>query len=72
MDKIHSYYYVFLDFKNERYFNGGVTFKNEWCDNIEYCYYVQDLSKARKVKQEIQRCYGIDCKILKVDLLEIE
>lgn len=71
-DKIHTYYYVFFDYKNEKYFDGGVTRKNEWTDNIEYCFYVKDLSRARDVKKEIKKYYDIDCKILKVDLLEID
>lgn len=72
MEKIHTYYYVFFDNEKQQYFDGGITFKNEWADNIEYCYYIKDLSKARKVKEEIKKYYGIDCKILKVDLLEID
>ena len=72
MKNLHTYYYVFLDFENERYFGGGATFKNEWCDNIETCYYIKDLSRARKVKEDIKKYYGVECKILKVDLLEVE
>ena len=72
MSKIHTYYYVFLNEEKEEYFNGGITFKNEWIDNLEYCYFVKDLSRAREVKNKIKQCYGVECKIIKIELLEIE
>lgn len=72
MNKIHTTYYVLFDYERERYYDGGLTHRNEWVDNLEYCFYLKDLDSIREVKNEIKKYYGIECIILKVELLEVE
>lgn len=71
-DKIHIYYYVLLDYDKMRYFDGGISFKNEWSESVELCDYVKNLTKARELKKKVKDVYDVDCKIIKVDLLEVE
>lgn len=69
-EKINTYFYVFYNAKEKKYFV-GFNQNEQWCENLEYCCFRKDIVQARQIKKSILDLYDIDCKILKVDLLEV-
>lgn len=72
MGKINIKYYVFLAKLKGRlvYFNSFIK-KETWIKNSEECYFCVDIFKARQVKKRILELHGVNCRIIKVNLLEV-
>lgn len=73
-EKIDLYYYVLmcnLD-GEDKYFN-GFDRCDLWVDNCETCRWATNLlSIARDMKKIVKRDLGKNCKIIKINFLEVE
>ena len=69
--KISVEYYVLMHPFERMYFNGFIN-PELWVNNLEFCYFTDDLFKAKEVKKMVAGLYGVDCKIIKINLLEVE
>ena len=66
MGKINIKYYVFL-----AKLKGRLVYFNSFIKNSEECYFCVDIFKARQVKKRILELHGVNCRIIKVNLLEV-
>lgn len=74
-NKIEKYYYYVLMCEIDaevKYFN-GFNRCDLWVDNCEFCNFATTrLLDARLMKRKIKRDLGTDCKIIKINFLEVE
>lgn len=69
-EKIDTYFYVFYNSNLNMYYSGCIY---PWTDNLnKEANYCKDLVTARERKKSILKRYKVDCKIIKVNFLEIE